>query len=138
MKIKIHFQILLLGAALGWLAGCAATGPAYSGARQPREKVALLSTEPTVNIQTVDGRRVRPVIFGEVGLKNLEVLPGEHTLVVTYINNDGFDFHVRSTEAITVPFHAQAGHAYVVVASSDPNATNKIVFMVKDVTEAAK
>ena len=133
-------QVILLGVILLVIASCTISGPAYSGPRLPREQVALVSSDDTLEIAKIDDHNYfrRPV-------RDVEVLPGEHTFMVVYMGAyNARRVHSRETP---VRLRAAAGRSYHISANLQPAThseliTNlgvgRITFQVRDVTAERK
>src|SRR5687768_15977572 len=112
-KIQVRFtQTALVFLALAW-AGC--TTPQarlYEGSPRERAEVAVLKVQwtrsgPSARIETIDGR---PVEKGRAFAQNIleaELLPGAHTLEVSYFNGP-----ITSTSNARLSFTCKAGGVY--------------------------
>ncbi|HOD65573.1 MAG TPA: hypothetical protein PKW75_04190 [candidate division Zixibacteria bacterium] len=83
----------------------------YEGERRPAEQVAVLDvSHKSLYVMGIDTLVHRYRALSE---EHIEVLPGEHTLVLNYSSWKG-----TSDEPMTLSFEAQAGHLYQVKASA--------------------
>lgn len=124
-------SLLLLG-----LTGCV-TERAYQGPPRPPEQIAIIKPgfknfnegfaqawtgeTPHIYIFRCDGRRLERPVWDPAS-DRLEVLPGAHTLSLTYeLSSDvGTGYLVTSHSTVgTVTFTATAGHVYVARAVED-------------------
>lgn len=91
--------------------------------------IASLSVSDTIKISKIDGE---PVGFGSIGGDyTVHLLPGEHTLEVSYYNfqNAGYEYNVSSTETVTLKRTFQKGRSYYLTSSSASG--NKRMFAIR-------
>jgi len=126
MTRRISSFILFLFGTMFLFSGCA-TKQAYEGSKLPRESVAVIKD----SFGVIDGAGILQVDGKKRGFfdKIVEVLPGEHTLVVQ-VHSAG----VARNKALT--FNARAGHVYRVdgkvsrgnaIAWIEDETTNEVV-----------
>ncbi len=118
--MQIDARTILLSAIGILLAGCNISGPAYSGPRLPREQVALVTSDDTLEIAKIDGTRYfrRPV-------RDVEVLPGEHAFIVVYF---GVYYAGRThSHESPVHFNARAGRSYRISADFQPSSRSEMI-----------
>src|SRR3954468_24179973 len=111
METPFTQQALIL-LALG-CAGCTtANKRLYEGPPRERAEVAVLkvqwkATGHSARIETVDGKPVEKGRAFALNIKEAELLPGEHTLEVSYFNGA-----TRSTHNLPLTFTCKAGGVY--------------------------
>jgi len=112
-KIQPQFLYLALISLALICAGCTTPhmrlydGPSQSGAETAVLKIQWKLFEPSARIQSIDGRPVEKGRAFALNLKEVELLPGAHTLEVSY-----FDGNIRSTNNATLTFTCKAGGIY--------------------------
>jgi hypothetical protein len=105
-------QLALILLALG-CAGCTtANKRLYEGPPRERAGVAVLkvqwkATGHSARIETIDGKPVEKGRAFALNIKEAELLPGEHTLEVSYFNGG-----TRSINNIPLAFTCKAGGVY--------------------------
>ncbi|HEX2964584.1 MAG TPA: tetratricopeptide repeat protein [Syntrophorhabdaceae bacterium] len=96
MKILISL-LLVIG-----LLGCSTTTRMYSGPALPENQTALVrGGDVSINLVSCDGVKVTS--------SAIMVLPGEHTIEMSYSGSGGYSINNTFTK-----FKAEAGHTYVV------------------------
>ena len=86
----------------------------YSGPAMPSNRIALLTRDNKyVSLISFDGRRDCNYLSKN---KELEILPGEHTIEIFY--NDG---HQSSIVSITRTFTAEPGFRYTIMSNVNRN-----------------
>ena len=111
--VQVRFtQIALAFLALGW-AGC--TTPharLYEGSPRERAEIAVLKVQwtrsgPSARIETIDGRPVEKGRAFAQNIQEAELLPGAHTLEVSYFNGP-----ITSINNARLSFTCKAGGVY--------------------------
>ncbi len=138
MKGKF-LQISMLLVSLGLLFSCASTIQMYEGEPRDKSQIAVVSatngatvTRSTM-IHSVDGVRGPYFVYGHYVYNNanfaavLELLPGEHTLEVSYGDNPPFP----------ISFTAEKGKDYRILPDENDASCIKLVD-IQDGTDAAR
>src|SRR5688500_5776516 len=111
MQDRLTWLTLVL-LALGWTGCTTATKRLYEGPPRDRAEVAVLkvqwkATGNSARIHTLDGKPVEKGRAFALNIKEAELLPGEHTLEVSYFNGPA-----TSVNTIPLTFTAKAGGFY--------------------------
>ncbi|MEI6085002.1 MAG: hypothetical protein WCS70_11960 [Verrucomicrobiota bacterium] len=117
-NIRLHCAPLALIFLVLLCVGCAtppATMRLYDGPPQSRAATAVLKIQWNhALIQSIDGTNIQKAHSSGLILKEVEVLPGTHTVAVRYWSGNG---SVRSTHSIPLTFPAKAGGNYELFAA---------------------
>lgn len=123
----VRFPIILLILLIS-LSGCA-TGRHrfYPGPARPQNEIAILAAEPkpSVYVHKIDGKNPpfdlddRRIGFNSSmnGSLYVELLPGQHTLTISYSEYLGGFSSYTSVEDRQLEFNAKPGHVYKLSAS---------------------
>jgi hypothetical protein len=112
-KIQRRFAPLALMLFVFGCAGCVtADKRLYDGPPRERGGIALLKVQwsalgDSARIETIDGKPVEKGRLFALNIKEAELLPGEHTLEVSY-----FDGNIRSLSSMPLTFTCKAGALY--------------------------
>lgn len=106
MRIRTSI-ILFLG--IFFLCGCVATSQMYSGQRKNKDEIAILVIPNHLRFISVDEKKIDYVVIHN----RLELLPGQHAIVISYLERGQWD-STEPFEAIGLSFKAEAGHRYIV------------------------
>jgi hypothetical protein len=115
MRTRLPLTVMALIALV--LASCTAPPPAHlkahSVAGLTDSQVAIVTEIDGAIVDSVDGRKLERK--GERSGTVVEVLPGHHTLSVSYYASNGVERR-QSTQDIVLTFDAEAGHYYLLAA----------------------
>jgi hypothetical protein len=92
-----------------FLCGCVASSQVYSGSRKNKDEIAILIIPSHLRFVTVDGKKIDYVVVHN----RVELLPGKHTIVVTYLQQGQWASD-EPFEPIALDFEVEAGHRYLV------------------------
>ncbi len=119
MKTAMRFAYLsVLGLAVGSVLGCA-TARIYSGPPLPPDQVAYLERgDLSQSLHSIDGREGGNFFQNN---RRIEILPGEHTVVVGYgrFTRPLGAQYIESTQPVALTFIAKPGARYILKSNVD-------------------
>lgn len=111
---------------------------AYSGERLTSSAAAIVDcSDPYLVVRSIDGNVLNDLasgLTGSLSRRAFEVLPGDHTFIVQYRERNVAEYEpVRYSEKITVSFHAESSHVYVLEAAFSRFHEPHVVDITEDV-----